>query len=74
MTTDSNRLAEYIATEIHGDYNDIQVYGSSVSENGSIYVEGDIDGEEFFAILEVTNFGRVDQDDDLDEDEGDPDE
>lgn len=68
--TERNRphpLAAYISSEIHGEDEEIEVYGSSVRDDGkSVYIEGNhFEHGEFWATVEVTGFGLVlDGDDD----------
>lgn len=61
-------LAAYISSEIHGEDEEIQVYGSSVQEDGkSVYIEGShSERGEFWAVIEVAGFGLI-LDDDLDD-------
>jgi len=64
------RLASYLSSEIHGEDEGLEIYGTSATGD-MVYIEGDIDGEEFTAEIMVMRFSLVDDDDDLDDDEGD---
>lgn len=50
---DKEVLAQYISTEIHGEDDYVSVYGSAIQGDGDIYIEGDIDGEGFAAVLSI---------------------
>lgn len=63
-----HRLAAYLSSEIHADEGGIEIYGTSAS-NDQVYIEGDIDGEEFEAVVMVMSFSIIDRDDDIDQDE-----
>lgn len=56
-------MAAYIAAEIHGEDEQIEVYGSSVRDDGkSVYIEGNhFERGEFWAEVEVTGFGFVEE-------------
>lgn len=60
-SAEQQRLASFISQAIHGEYEGIEVYGTSAS-NDSVYIEGDIDGREFAATVMVMTFSLVDDD------------
>lgn len=53
MKDDNELIAQYISTEIHGEDDYVRVYGSAVQADGRIYIEGDIDGEDFSAVISI---------------------
>ena len=54
-------LAEYISNAIHGDDDDLSVYGTSISSDGlTVYIEGEhISNGEFCAEARITSFEYV---------------
>lgn len=56
-------LSQYVSTELHGEDDYVRVYGSSVQDDGRVYIEGDIDGAEFSAILSVDEIHVYDEED-----------
>ena len=56
-------IVQYISTEIHGEDDFVSVYGSAVQDDGDIYIDGDIDGDEFAAVLSIKeiHFGVSDE-------------
>lgn len=53
MKSDIELVAQYISTEIHGEDDYVSVYGSALQKDGRVYIEGDIDGEGFSAVLAI---------------------
>lgn len=60
-TGTAHPLAAYIAAEIHGEDEEIEVYGSGIRGDGkSVYIEGNhFERGEFWAEVEITGFGFV---------------
>ena len=56
-------LAAYIASEIHGDDEELSVYGTSISSDGlTVYIEGEhISQGEFSAELKVVRFDLIEE-------------
>ncbi len=69
--SDKELLAQYVSSEIHGEDDYVRVYGSRVQDDGRIYIEGDIDGAYFSAVLSVDELHVLDDDDDFDGEEDD---